>query len=296
MDRRLKRHDLGYWEIADKPTMAELQVYYANKYYQESKGSYAPAYSEGELAYFNGKLEQRWHALKSLHSQKASGAPMRVLDVGCGEGYALAFFRAQGCEVRGFDFSAAGVESKNPSCKDALVVGDVFGLLQKEIFSGKKYDVVWLQNVLEHVRDPIDLLQSLRKLVDGDGVAVVTVPNDCSIIQRAALQYEHVHSAFWVLPPDHLSYFDAASLRAIARHTGWNCTKILGDFPVDWFLFHSGSNYVRDKSLGKDAHQARVQIENLIHTQPIDASVEFWAAAGQLGIGRNLTAFLTSIR
>lgn len=296
MDRRLKRHDLGYWEIADKPTMAELEVYYANKYYQENRGSYALEYSEDEIAYFNGKLEQRWHALKPMLSQMAPGAPMRVLDVGCGEGYALAFFRGKGCEVRGFDFSSAGVESKNPSCKDTLVVGDVFSLLQSEISSGRKYDVVWLQNVLEHVRDPIDLLQSLRKLIDGGGVAVVTVPNDCSIVQRAALQYGHVDSAFWVLPPDHLSYFDATSLRAIARHTGWDCMKILGDFPVDWFLFHSGSNYVRDKSLGKDAHQARVQIENMIHTQSIDASVEFWAAAGKLGVGRNLTAFLTSLK
>lgn len=292
MDQRLKRHDLGYWEIADKPTTAELQAYYANKYYQEGKGSYALAYTEDELAYFKAKLEQRWYALKSLLSQKGSRAPMRVLDVGCGEGYALAFFRAKGCEVRGFDFSSAGVESKNPSCKDALVAGDVFSLLQQEISSGRKYDVVWLQNVLEHVLDPIDLLQSLRELVASDGVAVVTVPNDCSIVQRAALRHGHIDSAFWVLPPDHLSYFDADSLSAIASHTGWSCVQALGDFPVDWLLFHPGSNYVREKAQGQDAHRARVQIENLIHAQPIDASVEFWAAAGRLGIGRNITAYL----
>ncbi len=292
MDQKLKLNDLGYWEISEKPTAAELQAYYANKYYQEGKGSYALAYTEDELAYFNAKLEQRWHALKPLLSEKGSRAQIRVLDVGCGEGYALAFFRANGCEVRGFDFSSAGVESKNPSCKDALVAGDVFSLLQQEILSGRKYDVVWLQNVLEHVLDPINLLQSLRELVASDGVAVVTVPNDCSIVQRAALQHGHIDSAFWVLPPDHLTYFDAESLSSIAKHTGWDYFQALGDFPVDWLLFHPGSNYVRDKAQGKDAHRARVQIENLIHAQPIEASVEFWAAAARLGIGRNITAFL----
>lgn len=292
MDQRLRLHELGYWEVAEKPTMAELQSYYANKYYQEGKGSYALAYAEDELAYFRAKLEQRWHALKPLLSPKVPQVPLRVLDVGCGEGYALAFLREKGCEVRGFDFSSAGVESKNPSCSDALVAGDVFNLLQQEIASGRKYDVVWLQNVLEHVLDPIALLQSLRKLVADDGVAVVTVPNDCSIVQRAALQHGHIDTAFWVLPPDHLSYFDAGSLSAIAGHTGWDCAQTLGDFPVDWLLFHPGSNYVREKSQGKGAHQARVQIENLIHAQPIDASVEFWAAAGRLGIGRNITAYL----
>lgn len=295
MDQRLKLHELGYWEVAEKPTTAELQSYYANKYYQEGNGSYELSYTDAELAYFKAKLEQRWHVLKTRLPRKEAHEPIRVLDVGCGEGYAMAFLRLQGCAVRGFDFSSAGVESKNPSCKDDLVVGDVFSLLQQEILSGKKYDVVWLQNVLEHVLDPIDLLQSLRKLVASNGVAVVTVPNDCSIVQRAALQHGHIDSAFWVLPPDHLSYFDADSLNAIAGHTGWNCARLLGDFPVDWFLFHSGSNYVRDKAQGKETHQARVQIENLIHTQPIDASVEFWAAAGRLGIGRNLTAFLEPI-
>jgi len=223
-------------------------------------------------------MEQRWHVLKTLLPCKEAHEPIRVLDVGCGEGYAMAVLHLQGCAVRGFDFSSAGVESKNPSCKDDLVAGDIFSLLQQEILSGKKYDVVWLQNVLEHVLDPIDLLQSLRKLVASNGVAVVTVPNDCSIVQRAALQHGHIDSAFWALPPDHLSYFDTDSLNAIAGHT-----------------VHPGANYVRDKAQGKEAHQARVQIENLSHTQPIDASAEFCAAAGRLGIGRNLTAFLEPI-
>ncbi|MDO8969676.1 MAG: class I SAM-dependent methyltransferase [Saprospiraceae bacterium] len=291
MDQRLKRHVLGYWEIVAKPTATELRSYYANKYYQEGKGSYELVYDDDELAFFKAKLEQRWHALKALLAPKNARVKRRMLDVGCGEGYALAFFRDKGWDVCGFDFSSAGVESKNPACKDALVTGDVFDLLQQEISSGRKYDVVWLQNVLEHVLDPIDLLQSLRKLVTSHGVSVVTVPNDCSIVQEAALKHGHIDSAFWVVPPDHLSYFDADSLRGIARHTGWDCSLTLGDFPVDWFLFHPGSNYVREKSLGKAAHRARIQIENLIHTQPLDASVQFWAAAGKLGIGRNLTGF-----
>jgi 2-polyprenyl-3-methyl-5-hydroxy-6-metoxy-1,4-benzoquinol methylase len=295
MDHRLKQHELGYWEVVEKPSPAQLQAYYADKYYQEAKGSYELAYGEDELAYFQAKLEQRWHALKPLLSQQVAEVSRNMLDVGCGEGHALAFFRGQGWNVRGLDFSSAGVDSKNPACRDALVVGDVFDLLQQEIESGRKYDVVWLQNVLEHVLDPIDLLHSLRQLIGEEGVAVVTVPNDCSAVQQAALKHGHIDSAFWVMPPDHLSYFDSNSLSAIASHTGWHVPTILGDFPVDWLLFHPGSNYIKDKSRGKGAHHARIQIENLIHSQSIEASVEFWSAAGRLGIGRNITAFLKPV-
>ncbi len=290
MVQRLKQHPIGYWEIASKPTVAELQAYYANKYYQEGKGSYELEYSKDELSYFRAKLEQRWFVLqKALSMHGRSG---RMLDVGCGEGYALSFFREKGWAVCGLDFSSAGVESKNPSCKDALLTGDIFDLLNNEISAGKEYDIVWLQNVLEHVLDPVDLLQSLRKIVAKDGVAVVTVPNDCSITQQAALSRGHIDTAFWVAPPDHLSYFDKDSLKNIAEHTGWMCVQMLGDFPIDWFLFHPGSNYVREKSQGKAAHLARVQIENMIHTQPVEAIVEFWAAAAKVGIGRDLTVFL----
>lgn len=291
MDQRLIKHQLGYWEIAAKPTSTELEQYYADKYYQEAQGSYELEYSEAELRYFRAKLEQRDAILRRYLPASNEGAK-RLLDVGCGEGYALAYFRKQGWSAKGLDFSSAGVSSKNPDCLDALVTGDVFTLLQSEITAGAAYDVVWLQNVLEHVIDPLDLLKSLRSLVASGGLAVVTVPNDCSAIQRGALDHGHIESAFWVVPPDHLSYFDHISLVNAASETGWECAEMLGDFPVDWFLFHPGSNYVRDKSAGKAAHRARVQLENIIHEQPIDDVLRFWSAAAKLGIVRNITAFL----
>lgn len=287
MDKRLVRHPLGFWTLADKPSPEELRDYYANKYYQQACGSYELHYSDEEKAYFRAKLAQR-HAV--LQRMLPFGQSM--LDVGCGEGFALAYFREQGWSVKGFDFSAAGVESQNPGCRDALVVGDVFAALEEEIAKGTKYDVVWLQNVLEHVLDPVALLVALNSLISSCGIAVVTVPNDFSAVQRNALTLGHVDSEFWVALPDHLSYFDHESLPVAAKATGWECVEILGDFPIDWFLFHEGSNYVRDRALGKAAHRARVQLENLIHQAPLDAVLQFWTAAGRLGVGRDLTCFL----
>lgn len=293
MDVRLIQHVLGFWEIAEKPSPDELRSYYAQKYFQEARGSYQHSYDFAELAFFQAKLEQRWHLLQKIFADKTTTTSMRMLDVGCGEGYALAFFRAKGWQVKGIDFSSSGVESKNPSCRDVLAVGDVFELLKQEIASGQKYQVVWLQNVLEHVLDPIALLSSLRELVEKDGVTVVTVPNDCSIVQQAALENGHIENAFWVTPPDHLSYFSVDSLKSIAAFTGWECPAMTGDFPVDWLLFHREANYVREKSRGKAAHRARVEIENLLHTRPVELVSVFWESAGRLGIGRNITAFLT---
>ena len=174
--------------------------------------------------------------------------------------------------------------------------GDVFSLLQAEITVGDTYDVIWLQNVLEHVIDPLALLESLRKLVSPGGLAVVTVPNDYSVTQRALFDHKHIDSAFWVVPPEHLAYFDSVSLTNTAKAAGWDCVDLLCDFPIDWFLFHPGSNYIQNKpAAGKSAPKARVQIENLIHEQHIGDVLRFWSAAAKLGMGRNITAFLRPV-
>lgn len=291
MIQKLKKHPFGFFEVIEKPGPQDLQKYYAEKYYQEAKGSYEAEYSNEELSYFRAKLEQRYFILQQ-HLLNSCNAVRSMLDVGCGEGYALAFFQQQGWSVKGFDFSSAGVESKNPSSSHALVTGDVFALLADEVKSGVTYDVVWLQNVLEHVIDPIALLHSLRRLITPAGIVVITVPNDFSITQLAALTHQHIDHEFWVATPDHLNYFDVSSLAKTVNATGWECLEMLSDFPVDWFLFHPSSNYIRDKNLGKNAHKARVQIENLLHQKQIEDVVQFWSAAAKLGVGRDITVFL----
>ena len=166
MDKRLQQHPLGFWEVINKPTPLELQAYYAQKYYQEGKGSYEINYSEDEVVYFNAKIEQRHSVLQAL----IPNLPIKpkMIDVGCGEGYALSYFNKQGWSVKGIDFSEAGVASKNPHCLSLLSSGDVFSLLDTEVIANKTYDIVWLQNVLEHVIEPLSLLKTLRCLVKPD--------------------------------------------------------------------------------------------------------------------------------
>ena len=285
-DKTVTRNALGFWEIANKPTAEQIKDYYAAKYYQEAKGSYELAYSDEELAYFRTKLSQRWSVIANRFSESGS-----MLDVGCGEGYALSFFDEMGWQVRGLDFSRAGIASKNPQCARFLIEGDVFGLLEKEHSAGAVYDVIWLQNVLEHVVDPVGLMSFLRPLVKPGGVLVVTVPNDFSRLQLEAKDRGVIDRDFWVALPDHLSYFSRNSLVNIGAHTGWNVLDILGDFPIDWFLFHPGANYIMDKSAGKAAHRARVTLENLIGENRVEDVTAFYSAMARIGMGRDLSAF-----
>lgn len=288
-DPRLRRHELGYLYVADRPTADELRAYYREKYYQQGQGHYQASYSDDERAYLAVKLAQRAHEVTRLRGD----APGRFLDVGCGEGHAMAWFAGDGWTVEGLDHSTAGIEAINPEMRPHMTGGDVFELLGERIESGERYQLVWLSNVLEHVLDPIELMVSLRRLVADDGVLVVTVPNDASPLQESLLEHGDIDGRFWIAIPDHLSYFDGDSLRRTAAHTGWDCRQVVADFPIDLFLLHPGSNYTRDRSQGKAAHRARVRTELLLGQKDHDKVNALYAAMAAVGLGRQLTAFMT---
>lgn len=289
-DARLKRHDLGFLQVAELPTPDALKSYYAERYYQTEQGNYRASYPPEELAYF-AALIARKAAL--VAATRGTDRPGSMLDVGCGEGFALDWFAKAGWEVEGIDHSIAGVEAMNPQVCGRVEAGDLFRLVEQRIEHGNGYDLVWLNNVLEHVIDPVGLLTSLRRLVTPGGVLVVTVPNDGSGYQEALLESGKITERFWIAIPDHLAYFTHDSLRRVAEATGWICREIVADFPIDMFLLHDGSNYVRDRARGPAAHAARVQLELLLAEQPHALVNDYYAAMARVGLGRDLTAFLT---
>lgn len=288
-DPRLRRHPFGFLEVINRPTPEALSAYYADTYYQAGQGSFRRSYSDEELSVIRLRVQQRAvRALELLGHDR----PGRLLDVGCGEGFVLAEFAQRGWDVAGIDFSTAGVGAANPEMADRVTQGDVFGLLSAAIVSGKAYDLIWLGNVLEHVLDPVALLGALHRLVEPGGILVATVPNDGSAYQETLLETGAIDRRFWIALPDHLSYFTADTLRSTAEATGWETLDILGDFPIDLFLAHPGSNYVVDTSRGHDAHLARLKLEALIGGAGVEAANRFYSALSDVGLGRNLTAFL----
>lgn len=288
MDSRLRRNELGFWEVNEKPSPEELQEYYSNQYFQQTKGSYEESYSPDELNY----LRNRWKLKKKIVEKIRGNTTGSLLDIGCGEGNNIAFFREIGWSVRGLDFSTFGVETHHPECIDFVITGDIYELLEEEKRQENSYDIIWMQNVLEHVIDPINVFRILSSLVTAESVVVITVPNDFSISQLSAKEHGHIDSDFWIVLPDHLNYFSPESLVNVSEKMGWSVKELISDFPVDWFLFHEGSNYIRNKSLGKAAHFARIQIENSLQQNNSNDIIEFWSSLPRVGVGRNLTIFL----
>ena len=288
-DEIIVRNEYGFFEIKNKPSKKKLQEYYANKYYQEGRGSYESSYDKAEIEYLLNKIEQK-HVVAKTISNIETGS---LLDVGSGEGFTLSYFDNLGWDCLGLDFSSAGVKNKNPKQVRLLIQGDIFENLEEIIKGDKKFDFIFLDNVLEHVLKPSELLVNLNKIISDDGILVVDVPNDFSLLQKYLMGNNHIDREFWVSPPDHLSYFNKDGLINLAKDTGWKINKVISDYPIELDLLNPNSNYVNNPSVGKASHRKRIEFENFIHSVSVEKTNQFYESLIDLGLGRNIIGFFS---
>jgi 2-polyprenyl-3-methyl-5-hydroxy-6-metoxy-1,4-benzoquinol methylase len=116
-----------------------------------------------------------WRARTELITEKLRAlfpAPGRetILDIGCGDG--LFFDRlARFGEVEGLEPGAALVSSDNPH-RDRIYIGE----FDDRFLPGKRYSLILMLDVLEHLPDPAAALRRVESLLQPGGKFVVTVP------------------------------------------------------------------------------------------------------------------------
>ena len=132
-----------------------------------------------------------------------------LLDVGCGVGRFLHGAHSKGWRVEGIDCSQKAIEIGQKYAKFPMKVGS----LDDEAQSGKRFNVVTMFEVLEHLSQPISMLEKSKKVLERNGSIFCTVPNwECSLVQ-------HSSNPAWI-PPIHLLFFNESSLRILANRAG----------------------------------------------------------------------------
>ncbi len=282
----------GFRRLSAVPTEEKLATYYRDKYFQENQGGYASDYDEAELRYIEVVLNRKLAALRRFAPEVPDTG--RLLDVGFGEGHCLSRFAAMGWSVSGVDFSDAALRAHHPEFADRVEVGDVVEALEHAVSVPSQFEVIWLDNVLEHVLDPQRLLELCRQLMSPTSALVVEVPNDYSPAQVDLASQGLIDDESWVFEPDHVSYFNKAGLASLADAVGLVERGVIADFPIDWFLYHPGSNYYRKPSAGRTAHRARIHLELLIARQSADAVLDLFEALAACEAGRQIVAVFSA--
>ncbi len=130
--------------------------------------------------------------------------PRRVLDVGSGSGMVpLAVSCAGDVEVLGIDPFGPGDRRLGPHAElQSKTLEQVDG----------EFDLVMLHHSLEHMPDPLDALQQVRRLLAPEGTALVRVPTASSLAWRE-------YGTDWIQldPPRHVWVPSRPGLHALAR-------------------------------------------------------------------------------
>ena len=212
------------------------------------------------------------------------------LDVGCGEGFVLQHFKDMNWEITGLDFSTHGVRKNNPKIEEFIIQGDIYESINSLTNLKAKFSVIFLGNVLEHVLNPEYLIEIIKPLLSENSLFCITVPNDFSNLQKHLLKEKFVNTEYWLAYPDHLNYFNLENLSNLLNSKELDVVDNFCDFPIEWFLTNSNSNYVIDKNKGKAAHNSRVFLDLLINMNDnVLAKMEFWRSMSNLGFGRTFT-------
>lgn len=279
--------EYGFFRVDPLPTDDEIRDFYAREFYSGEYKNFNNSSLEVQERDADYHELQRQLLLESVESLLGSSIAGRdVLDFGCGWGLTLQFLRERGAECYGVDPAHEAVSYCREQGLDVSVGHiDDFGE-----YGLRMFDVILMQNVLEHLKDPVRALRMLADRLKPGGVLVVAVPNDFNALQLSATELLGLRQ-WWVAPPAHLSYFDRDSLSRVIDACGLNVARTECSFPIEMFLLF-GEDYISNPQLGRDAHEKRMKFEMaLAKTGRTAALRDFYTCLGQAGLGRILTAF-----
>ena len=188
------------------PAPETLGRYYPEEYYGSLEGPRFPPIVERIQDFlYRGRVRRVERALGSRGG--------RVLDFGCGKGFLLRAFRQRGWQVDGVELSEQSARHGREVLGLSVQVGPIAGLP----FPEETFDVVVLWHVFEHLPDPGEVLDGLKRLLRPGGILAIGVPNFGSLEARASKA-----GWFHLDVPRHLVHFSPGTLAAMVRKAGFD--------------------------------------------------------------------------
>jgi SAM-dependent methyltransferase len=266
----------GFRHAVPLPNPADLEREYRETYYAQEKPTFLAHAGEDQQW---GELAQS-DRLESFERILGPGR-RRLLDIGSGPGFFLKTAKNRGWNVMGIEPSrqaAAHARGLGIEVAEGFFGAEVAGSLGR-------FDAINLNNVLEHVPDPIPILLAAREILEPGGVLCVGVPNDFSPLQIAAAATQGV-GEWWIAPPHHLNYFDFATLSNLLERLEFDIAERMTSFPMEAFLL-MGDNYRADPAVGRASHAKRKKFDLALEAAGLkETRRAFYRALAETGIGR----------
>jgi 2-polyprenyl-3-methyl-5-hydroxy-6-metoxy-1,4-benzoquinol methylase len=199
----------GFAFTNPRPNSLTIGKYYASDSYISHNTK-----SNGllDLAYFLARRFTLQWKKKLLSKYNGTGS---LLDYGCGTGEFL-----NACKKD--DRDCSGVEPSEQARKIALQKTGITILTKFEDLGDKKFDVITLWHVLEHVHDLNNIMAQLKDSLKKTGTLLIAVPNyesfDAKVYQQCWAGYD---------VPRHLWHFSKKTMTLLLKKHGLHIKEIL---------------------------------------------------------------------
>ena len=198
------------------PTKKELKNFYEKDYRLNYKSVSEPQLRH-TIRYAKDSLN---FLIELLNFCKFNDFNQRnFLDIGAGSGEILYYAKRLG-------FMTKGVEPNKGYalfCKDKLNLNVINSVFEEAELENDFYDVLNLNQVLEHMPDPLDVLNKIKTFLKEDGILALTVPNIQANLHSPQTRFHYAH----IYNYNHLNLkklFDRAGYQILNPHT--NNTRI----------------------------------------------------------------------
>jgi len=145
---------------------------------------------------------------------------IRILDVGCSNGSFVFIANNLGLQAEGVDPSEKAV---NDGIKRGLKLH--LGLLNEVGFDDNSFDAITLHEVIEHVSNPIALLNECARILRPNGILLIGSGNTDSWTRRIRKNkwdfFDMNHHG------GHISFFSPKSLKHLALKTDFSVVKVI---------------------------------------------------------------------
>jgi 2-polyprenyl-3-methyl-5-hydroxy-6-metoxy-1,4-benzoquinol methylase len=189
-----------------------------------------------------------------------------VLDIGCGNGaFAKVIKDQNNAEVWGIEYMEThGEEAKNKL--DKVFVGKCEDFI--EDLPECYFDVIYFNDVLEHLVDPYWVLKIVKQKLKKDGVIISSLPNIrfYKTFMRVLLNKDWKYEDYGVMDRTHLRFFTKKSIKRMYEELGFEVVKHMGinkSKSIKPYLFHTLTLFTQlDMQFVQFATVAKIPNEN----------------------------------
>lgn len=148
----------------------------------------------------------------------------KILDIGCGDG-------SFGSQLSG---EIWGIEINNVVANEAskklykVIVGDALKVIDDT--PDYYFDCIFLNDILEHLINPEELLLKIKKKLNNSGIVVFSIPNIryISVLKELLLDKQFRYTNKGILDKTHLRFFTEKSIKEMMIKCDYEIVKFKG--------------------------------------------------------------------